>query len=81
MKRLELFLAIAEHTAEILQDAMAESRKAVNRLYSTSEDTRDKLQKAAEVMKYKVSNDVEGMCEEITRVAEGLGEVVGKARV
>jgi|SRR5882724_5852882 len=80
MKKLEPFLAIVEHTTEILQDMMVESRKVADRLYRTSKEARDELQKAAKVMKDGVSSAMESACEEIMKAAEGLGEVVGKSR-
>jgi len=71
-KRLEPLLVMVERAAEVMQDMMAELRKAADRLYNTSEDARDELQKAAGVTKDKVSRAVEGAWEEITKVSEGL---------
>jgi len=38
MKRLDPFLAIVEHMAEIVEEATVEARQAADRLYSTCED-------------------------------------------
>src|SRR5882672_7647140 len=37
IKRLDPFLAIAEHTAKIVQEATVEARQVADRLYSTCE--------------------------------------------
>ena len=70
-KRLEPLLVMVERAAEVMQDMMAELRKAADRLYNTSEDARDELQKAAGVTKDKVSRAVEGACKEITKGVRG----------
>jgi len=81
MKHLEPFLAAADNTTDLLQDVMAGAIKAADRLYSMSEDARDALQKAAKVMKDEVGRAVEGTCEGLTKVMEGLSEATSKPRV
>jgi len=59
-KRIDLLLDLVEEAADMTQGVMMEARKAPIMLYSTCEDIRDEIHKAAEHVK-----------EEMQRLAEG----------
>jgi len=76
IKRIDPLLELVEGTADTTQGIIMDTRRAANMLYSTYEDVRDKIHKAAKQAKEELWRVTEGARDELLKATEELGKVV-----
>ena len=70
LHKLSPVLHLMDHAADTAQEAVEDTRKAVDHLYRTSKETRDELQKGLEAAKDDLIRTTEDIKDGINKLAE-----------
>ena len=70
LHKLGLVLHLMDHMVDTVQEAMEDTRKVMDCLYRTGEETRDKLQKGLETTKDNLLKTMEDIKDGINKLTE-----------
>jgi len=75
-KRIDPLLELIKEVTDTMQGVMTQARKAADMLYSTCEDVRDEIHKAAKCAKEELQKTADRARDEMFKATEELGTVV-----
>jgi len=70
MQKLNPILNLMDHAANMTQEAANSTRTVVDRMYRTTKDTRDELQKGLNVVKEDIQKTMEDIKDEATKLTK-----------